>query len=42
MAVMAAVLPTPLLEAARRRITHQPAPGSRAAGPQPAGAALAR
>jgi NAD(P)-dependent dehydrogenase (short-subunit alcohol dehydrogenase family) len=42
MAVMAAVLPTPLLDAVRRRITHQPAPGSRAAGPQPAGAALAR
>ena len=42
MAVMAAALPTPMLDAVRRRITHQPAPGSRAAGPQPAGAALAR
>jgi len=42
MAVMAAVLPTPVLDAVRRRITHQPAPGSRAAGPQPAEATLAR
>jgi NAD(P)-dependent dehydrogenase (short-subunit alcohol dehydrogenase family) len=42
MAVMAAALPTPMLDAVRRRITHQPAPGSRAAGPQPADAALAR
>jgi NAD(P)-dependent dehydrogenase (short-subunit alcohol dehydrogenase family) len=42
MAIMAAVLPTPVLDAVRRRITHQPAPGSRAADPQPAEAALAR
>ena len=30
MAALAAVLPTPLLDALRRRIGHQPAPGSRA------------
>jgi NAD(P)-dependent dehydrogenase (short-subunit alcohol dehydrogenase family) len=42
MAIMAAVLPTPVLDAVRRRMTHQPAPGSRAAGPQPAESALAR
>jgi NAD(P)-dependent dehydrogenase (short-subunit alcohol dehydrogenase family) len=42
MAVMAAALPTPVLDAVRRRITHQPAPGSRATGPRPADAALAR
>jgi len=42
MAVMAAVLPTPVLDALRRRMTHQPAPGSRAAGPQLADATLAR
>jgi NAD(P)-dependent dehydrogenase (short-subunit alcohol dehydrogenase family) len=41
MAVMAAVLPTPVLDAVRRRITHQPAPGSRAAAQQPAEAAPA-
>lgn len=42
MAVLAAALPTPVLDAVRRRITHQPAPGSRAAGPRPAEATLAR
>ena len=42
MAVLAAVLPTPVLDALRRRMTHQPAPGSRAAGPRPAEATLAR
>ena len=42
MAVMAAALPTPVLDAVRRRITHQPAPRSRATGPRPADAALAR
>jgi NAD(P)-dependent dehydrogenase (short-subunit alcohol dehydrogenase family) len=42
MAIMAAVLPTPVLDALRRRMTHQPAPGSRAAGPRPAEATLAR
>jgi hypothetical protein len=31
MAVAAAVLPTPAQDALRRRLTHQPAPGSRAA-----------
>jgi NAD(P)-dependent dehydrogenase (short-subunit alcohol dehydrogenase family) len=41
MAFMAAVLPTPVLDAVRRRLTDQPAPGSRATGPRPAGAALA-
>jgi NAD(P)-dependent dehydrogenase (short-subunit alcohol dehydrogenase family) len=30
MAALAAVLPTPLLDALRRKIGHQPAPGSRA------------
>jgi NAD(P)-dependent dehydrogenase (short-subunit alcohol dehydrogenase family) len=42
MAIMAAALPTPVLDALRRRMTHQPAPGSRAAGPQPTEATLAR
>jgi len=42
MAILAAALPTPVLDALRRRMTHQPAPGSRAAGPQPAEATLAR
>jgi hypothetical protein len=42
MAVLAAALPTPVLDALRRRMTHQPAPGSRAAGPRPAEATLAR
>jgi len=41
MAIMAAVLPTPLLDALRRRFTDQPAPGSRVTGPRPAEAALA-
>jgi NAD(P)-dependent dehydrogenase (short-subunit alcohol dehydrogenase family) len=42
MAIMAAALPTPMLDAVRRRMTHQPAPGSRATGPRPAEAALTR
>ena len=42
MAILAAALPTPVLDALRRRMTHQPAPGSRAVGPQPAEATLAR
>jgi hypothetical protein len=42
MAIMAAALPAPVLDAARRRMTHQPAPGSRVAGPRPAEAAPAR
>jgi NAD(P)-dependent dehydrogenase (short-subunit alcohol dehydrogenase family) len=42
MAVLAAALPTPVLDALRRRMTHQPAPGSRATGLQPAGATPAR
>jgi NAD(P)-dependent dehydrogenase (short-subunit alcohol dehydrogenase family) len=33
MAALAAALPTPVLDALRRRIGHQPAPGSRAASP---------
>jgi NAD(P)-dependent dehydrogenase (short-subunit alcohol dehydrogenase family) len=33
MAVLAATLPTPVLDALRRRIGHQPAPGSRAMSP---------
>ncbi len=38
MAFMAAVLPIPAQDALRRKLTRQPAPGSRAAGrPQPAG-----
>jgi NAD(P)-dependent dehydrogenase (short-subunit alcohol dehydrogenase family) len=40
MAIMAAVLPTPALDAVRRRLTHQPAPGSRVTGSRPAEAAL--
>jgi hypothetical protein len=31
-----------VLDALRRRMTHQPAPGSRATGPQPAEATPAR
>ena len=33
MAALAAALPTPVLDALRRRIGHQPAPGSRATSP---------
>lgn len=39
MAILAAVLPTPALDALRRRLGGQPAPGSRADAPQPARAA---
>lgn len=35
MAVLAAALPTSVLDALRRRIGHQPAPGSRAMSPRP-------
>jgi NAD(P)-dependent dehydrogenase (short-subunit alcohol dehydrogenase family) len=38
MAALAAVLPTSVLDTLRRRLGHQPAPGSRAAAPAPAGA----
>jgi NAD(P)-dependent dehydrogenase (short-subunit alcohol dehydrogenase family) len=40
MAALAAALPTPVLDALRRRIGHQPAPGSRAASPAPTDAAV--
>ena len=40
MAILAATLPTPMLDALRRRLTGQPAPGSRATSPRPAEAAL--
>jgi NAD(P)-dependent dehydrogenase (short-subunit alcohol dehydrogenase family) len=41
MAILAAVLPTPALDAVRRRLTDQPAPGSRVTSPRPTGAVLA-
>jgi hypothetical protein len=39
MAVLAAALPTPVLDALRRRQAHQPAPGSRVPTPPAAQAA---
>jgi NAD(P)-dependent dehydrogenase (short-subunit alcohol dehydrogenase family) len=39
MAILAAALPAPALDALRRKLGHQPAPGSRAPAPQPARAA---
>jgi hypothetical protein len=36
MAILAATLPTPVLDALRRRQAHQPAPGSRVPTPPPA------
>jgi len=40
MATLAAALPTPLLDALRRKIGHQPAPGSRAMSPATSDAAV--
>ena len=42
MAALAALLPTPLLDALRRRIGHQPAPGSRTAPTRTREAAVSR
>jgi NAD(P)-dependent dehydrogenase (short-subunit alcohol dehydrogenase family) len=39
MAILAAALPAPALDALRRKLGHQPAPGSRGPAPQPARAA---